>query len=324
MQLTVYLPDTSGLLETPVSCPALERMLAAGRHVFVNEPLHIMMCREFGMEAQPGDWPLAALSWLGEGNDPAEDCWLQADPIYLALQRDYFTLYPRVPVPLQPDEAEALVGDLNRHFAADGLQFILGCQQGKHAGMCYLRLKNAPALRTSLPEYALGGDIRAFMPQGADASRWHRLINEIQMLLHEHPVNQVREGRGELPVNSLWFSACGVRPANVQAAERRVFSDYPLMTGLARTAGLERHALPADARAMFKQTGEHVVVALSQLEQADQQWFAPLLNALASRTARRIDLHFAVRGQVLSVRVHWYDLLRWWRRPKPVSVYLNS
>jgi hypothetical protein len=43
------------------------------------------------------------------------------------------------------------------------------------------------------------------------------------MLLHEHPLNQAREARGELPVNSVWISgigrASGTPPA-VQIDER--------------------------------------------------------------------------------------------------------
>ena len=36
-----------------------------------------------------------------------------------------------------------------------------------------------------------------FLPQGADAGLWQRWQNEIGMLLHEHPVNEARRGRGQ-------------------------------------------------------------------------------------------------------------------------------
>lgn len=56
----------------------------------------------------------------------------------------------------------------------------------------------------------LGSDPRA---------RWlRRLQNEVQMLLHRHPVNEAREARGELPVNSFWLDGCGRLPAPLQAA----------------------------------------------------------------------------------------------------------
>lgn len=37
----------------------------------------------------------------------------------------------------------------------------------------------------------------------------HRLQAEAQMVLHTHPVNDARSARGQLPINSLWFSGSG-------------------------------------------------------------------------------------------------------------------
>jgi hypothetical protein len=37
------------------------------------------------------------------------------------------------------------------------------------------------------------------------------------MLLHQHPVNDAREARGALPVNSFWLSGCG--PAQPATAD---------------------------------------------------------------------------------------------------------
>jgi hypothetical protein len=41
-----------------------------------------------------------------------------------------------------------------------------------------------------------------------------RLQNEMQMLLYTHPLNDVREARRELPVNSFWLSGTGALPAD--------------------------------------------------------------------------------------------------------------
>ena len=45
-----------------------------------------------------------------------------------------------------------------------------------------------------------------------------RLQNEVQMLLFTHPINEQREDRGVLPVNSFWLSGCG--PAQPVDARR--------------------------------------------------------------------------------------------------------
>ena len=45
-----------------------------------------------------------------------------------------------------------------------------------------------------------------------------RLQSEMQMLLYPHPINDAREARGELPINSFWLSGCGVaQPAAPRA-----------------------------------------------------------------------------------------------------------
>jgi len=46
------------------------------------------------------------------------------------------------------------------------------------------------------------------MPQGTDAMRCQAILNQVQMLLHEHPVNQMREVVEQVPVNSIWLSGC--------------------------------------------------------------------------------------------------------------------
>jgi hypothetical protein len=42
-------------------------------------------------------------------------------------------------------------------------------------------------------------------PQEDSLREWRRLLNEIQMVWHEHPVNLARAERAELPINSLWL-----------------------------------------------------------------------------------------------------------------------
>lgn len=54
-----------------------------------------------------------------------------------------------------------------------------------------------------LPE-AAGREAHLGLPGGREGARWRALFNEVQMILHTHPVNQRRVMRGELPINSVW------------------------------------------------------------------------------------------------------------------------
>lgn len=317
VNLKLYFSQSLALLTDGEGAqPALQRLLAAGSRTLLSEPLPAVLCREFGMNPQ-ADWPLAALSWLGESNDPGVDYWLQAEPVHLVLQRDYFSLSHPVPLALSRAHAETLTMDLNQHFAADGLQFQLGREPAQDARW-YLRLPEAPQMRTTLPQQAVGRDIRPFLPQGADAPFWQRLTNEIQMLLHDHPVNQAREARGLLPVNSVWFSAGGVLPAGVASAHGYMFSDLPLAIGLAQAAGLQLGKLPRDGSSVMNIDG-NCLVALADVQDAEQRWFGPLLRAMQSRKLKRLELYLGMEDRVLAVRLHWSDLWRLWRKPQPLS-----
>lgn len=298
--------------------------MAAGRCAMHDEPLTVALCRDFGMQAPPTDWPAAALSWLGEGGDPGQAYWLQADPVHLVLQRDSFSLGEPVPLPLDRQQAETLLAALNRHFAADGLRFHLGRAQSPYGGRWYLQLPTAPDLKTSLPQQALGRDIRPYLPRGTDAGRWQQLGNEIQMLLHEHSVNQAREAAGEPPVNSLWFSAGGVLPGGLGVEAVQVFSNMPLLVGLARVAGCRHRQLPANAQAWLAAAEPNSMLTLDALKQAELDWFAPLLGMLRRGRVRRLELCFAARDRVLSVQVHGYDLFRFWRPRKPLTAYFQA
>ena len=49
---------------------------------------------------------------------------------------------------------------------------------------------------------------------GADYTSVVRmLLNEVQVLLHQHPLNAARQTRGLPPVNSVWFWGAGRLPA---------------------------------------------------------------------------------------------------------------
>jgi hypothetical protein len=68
---------------------------------------------------------------------------------------------------------------------------------------------------------AAGRNIAGYLPGGSDARQYRRLLNEIQMTWHEHPVNLRREASGELPINSVWLSG-PVAPAALSAYKTAV------------------------------------------------------------------------------------------------------
>ncbi|MDH3221648.1 MAG: hypothetical protein OEO19_19110 [Gammaproteobacteria bacterium] len=78
--------------------------------------------------------------------------------------------------------------------------------------MC-LRDFDAPA---HYPHFlsVLGKAANPYIEQSRETLPWYRLLNEMQMFLHQHPRNQERVERGLRPINSLWCWGGGRQLAN--------------------------------------------------------------------------------------------------------------
>lgn len=293
--------------------PALEHLLAKGSVGKSTQVFEAALCEAFGVEKQL-DWPAAALSWLGEGNDPGDYFWFYADPVNLELQRDHFSLNLPAPLPMDTSEASALCTSLNAHFCDDGWQFFVGS-----SGQWYMRLHYPFAVTTTSPAQAAKRDIRNYLPQGASAEKLHQLLNEIQMLLHEHPVNRLREEQGQPTVNSLWFSSSGHAPLSAHVQPRTVLSDHALARGLATWAGKEALPLPAN----LVLPSEDVVLVLDNAVQDTDTWLKQLQAALGKRKIVGLTLDIFALDQCLHVELKPFDLWKFWRKTKPLESYFT-
>jgi hypothetical protein len=305
--------------------PALQRLLArAEKSASFCEHLPALLLAGFGVQRQQ-DWPAAPFSLLGDGTDPGADTWLLAEPVHLLAQQSSLVLVDPRKLRLSMQESEALLATVNRHFAHEGL--ALCAPQPRR---WYLRVPQHLRARTTPACVAAGHSVDAFLPQGADALLLHGWFNEIQMLLHDHPVNAAREGRGEPAVNTLWIWGAGrlVEPAAIAPAW--VWAEDPLLRGLARASGLPTHAPPAGAAEWLVQAqpGEHWILldALegsthepdsewsSRAEALERSWFAPLLAALTVRRLRSLTLATHHQRQALHFSVGPGDLWKVWRQ----------
>jgi hypothetical protein len=181
---------------------------------------HLLAC--FGLDPKTGG--LAALRALGDGLD--EKHLLCADPVSLHVQHEGLMLGDVDTLNLTADEAHALTNSLNSSFPDVG-RFIAAAPD-----RWYLALHRPLPAGTRPLFDVIGRRVDNFLPQ--DASM-RRLMNEIQMLLHAHPVNQARERNGQMPVNSLWLWGEGALPQHPPRA-LHVDAEGPLARGLQRWA----------------------------------------------------------------------------------------
>jgi hypothetical protein len=219
--------------------PALETVLARGsREAFSGEGSEAAVCQVLGIERQQ-DWPLAPVTLQADGGDPGTDYWLRADPVHLGVMRDRIVLADSQALELDQAEADALVVSIHGHF---GDSFSPQALQPRR---WYLRLPHAPQMSTTPLSCATGRDIDPLQPRGPDASHFRALLNELQMLLHDHPVNLRREARGQLPVNSLWLWGGGVLPEARPPGKFKIAADHPDALALISFAGAARVSMDA-------------------------------------------------------------------------------
>ena len=140
----------------------------------------------------------AAWVWQQAGNLTGNAFWMFALPVHLILQRDTYSLAEPAHLLLDDDEIKALSITLNAHFNCDGYEFFW------HKNQWLLKMIKNPHIETKPPQLAVNKDIRGFLPTSKGAQNWASFINEVQMLLFEHPVNVARENGKKPTVNSLW------------------------------------------------------------------------------------------------------------------------
>ena len=335
-------PDIYRGLDTP----ALERLLAKGRRHAAAEAAEAeapaatsaeaWLCGRFGVDKQ-ADWPAAPYSLLADGGEPGKHHWLRADPVHLRLEGNRLVLADSGVFPLSQQEAESLADSLNAHFSRDGLVFY-----PLRPDRWYLRVAQAPALETTPLAQAAGRSIDALLPRGADSPSWRARMNDIQMLLHGHAVNEAREATGQLPINSVWIWGGGKLADAVPGPLNAVWSADPIAAGLAQAARIAARALPEDAAALLRagaSTGVNLILLdrlrsaaqygdahgwRENLQQLERDWFAPLLDALRQERIGMLSLHALGPAGAVSVETTRGDLRRFWRRTKPLASYVDG
>lgn len=302
--------------------PSLHALLGRGRRA--RRPAvsaERWLCEAFGLRADElQEFPIGALRLLGEGHEPGADAWLCADPVHLRFSRNTLVVAGGEP-DLSRQEADQLVAALNAHLADFG-EFL-----APHPQRWYLRTKRTPRIVTHSPAAVAGRTLEPFLPRGEDARDWRRLINEAQVLLHNHPVNAAREAAGRATANSLWPWGAGILPDAAKAPAPHVHADQPLALGLAKLAGVPAAPLPQKAEDAVPQgltfldalaeaaQGLEAAAWRSGLEELEARWFAPSLAALKARRIHGLRLTALGDDAVVDLTLDAGDLWQFWRRP---------
>ncbi len=284
-----------------------------------------------------GEWRAWLLSHFGPGADalqrcPAgasvraldasrrdDGCWGCAEPVHLLVGLDHLRLAPRATLALSAEDGRALATSLDAALAGSGfsLHYV-------ERGPWLLECRTDIECETLEPAVAEGRDVRDSLPTGQDGARIRQLTNELQMLLHEHPVNARRGARGLPPVNSIWLWGFG-RAGQVSDAYLPVLcTDDAWLSGLWCLHGAEARPL-ADAGGVLA-AGTTMLIAAADsvgdpagaLERWDAELCAPLVSALRRGRTHRAEVLMGETPYTISRAARFAV----WRRGRPWSELL--
>jgi hypothetical protein len=241
--------------------------------------------------------------------------WCVAHPVHLAAGLDHVRMSTLDAASPTGEEARALAATIGAHFGAEGPAIVAFVD-----GAWLLWFNRIVECTTQPPDAVAGHDVHDAMPAGRDGARIRSLMNEIQMLLHDHAVNAQRERARQLPINGWWLWGFGAHSlaTGVNNLGWSMRSDDPWLRALWRdavipvTTALEGDALIAITQPPSPDSGE----ALASVEAGLLRWLATLVRA---GRVKQLELLAGDRELSLTAAARW----AFWRRPIAVQGWLQ-
>jgi hypothetical protein len=177
-------------------------------------------------------FPYAALARSLVWSDAADAVWVNADPAFVVADAVTVRMLACGNLGLTAEESADLAKPLKLLFGDAGFPLEVS-----PVGRWQLRCPKGSRLPVfSPPSAVLGDDMARHLPSGDNERQWRHLLNEAQVILHNHPLNATRTQRGLSPANSVWFWGEGALPEWVRTTVTRVISGDDSVVALARRA----------------------------------------------------------------------------------------
>lgn len=296
--LNILIQDAQSWLASPID----ERLLALLKRAQHQE--HAMPCHPYLAntilplsDEQLNSFPFAAVHQLGEGDVLAEDLSSKSPrlffmtPVHFVLQRDHFTLGPLSWAQLSQSESQDLFETIRDHLSPEGFTLTQGC-----SGQWILEAPVSLDIKTTLPHMAVFQDTSLFQPHGKQEREWRTKLNEIQMLLFEHPVNLAREKMHRPLVNSVWIWGNGVANPSWTQVSTGSLQEHAFLNGLLKLTN-------DDANRDWK------VFDAKALERDSQ-----LLLAIIQQAKHQVNLHIDLGQRMLFTKIRPADPIKFWRK----------
>ncbi len=275
----------------------------------------------FALDISNNEVPFAAISRLKIDDERPEGIWMYADPVHLKPTSNGLVLFDSRQFALSRHDILAIAGYLNDLFKEQNIEIEI--PENDH---WYLKLNKQPSIKTHDIHRVSGKDIANHLPIGEEESRWISLFNDIQMRLHDCEINQQREQRGELPINSLWFWGAGEIPRSLDRKWSAVFSNENLVECLAMLSSMDY--FPAKdfwSRYDFNQQTQNLIIIndtlqstqydepvgwLETIKKIETEWLEKVLSLLKNKKIHQLNIITDEYEITLEYSI-WLKFWRW-------------
>jgi hypothetical protein len=200
-------------LELPTLARLLARVQPAQAHgsdeYTLNPPHECALAASWGWHGEDGALPFAAAHAASDGLATGHLAWGELTPVHWHVGRDHVSLSDPQDLHLAEAESREVLEVIRPLFESEGWALAWGAPTRWYAAHDSL-----DGLPCASLDRVIGRNVDLWLQPHPQARLVRRLQNEVQMLLYTHPLNERRESRGELPLNSFWLSGCG-RPQPV-------------------------------------------------------------------------------------------------------------
>lgn len=206
------LSDAGRAASTALTLPHLAQLLrrlrrrqrVAGDEYTRTPPHERALAEALGWQGDDGRLPWAARQAAADGIDVGEDAWGCLTPVHQHVGTEQVSLLDPAALALDDDTSRALLQAVRELFESEGFHVVWGAAQ-----RWYISHPLLDGLATASLDRVIGRNVDAWLPDHGNARLLRRLQMEVQMVLHALPLNEMREDRGQLPVNTTWLSGCG-------------------------------------------------------------------------------------------------------------------
>lgn len=199
-------------LQLPYTATLKKLLERAEKNIIAND-YYGLLNKLFGYSSDnDSDLGLAALRLCESDpsyriNNAVDDYYMCADPVYMQADRDQLLMFDSQELNIQTQEADTIVTDLNEHFKEEGLKFIKITNS-----QWIVRINQICDVDTVALYKVINRPLANVMPTGQHGKKWKSILNEVQMFLYAHKINDERQEKGLKAINGIWFWGAGTIP----------------------------------------------------------------------------------------------------------------